>query len=129
MKKQFIGITTAIVLVFGTASLIGCGGEHQHEEHAEGAHEHHVEKASETEAQAAHAHYACPMDCEDGKVYEEAGSCPVCKMDLVVVEEETSSAETHDNEHTFSCPMHPEITGHDGDKCSECGMDLEGPKD
>lgn len=26
--------------------------------------------------------YQCPMDCEQGKVYEEPGSCPACKMDL-----------------------------------------------
>lgn len=25
---------------------------------------------------------------------------------------------------TFACPMHPEITGKEGDKCSKCGMDL-----
>jgi len=28
-------------------------------------------------------------------------------------------------EHAFACPMHPEITGNEDDKCSECGMDLE----
>lgn len=28
-------------------------------------------------------------------------------------------------EHVFACPMHSEITGKEGDKCSECGMDLE----
>ena len=26
--------------------------------------------------------YQCPMDCEHGKIYEEQGTCPVCKMDL-----------------------------------------------
>ncbi len=26
--------------------------------------------------------YQCPMGCEDGKIYEYPGSCPVCKMDL-----------------------------------------------
>lgn len=37
--------------------------------------------------------HQCPMDCEKGKSYMEAGKCPVCKMDLkekiVDVEEET----------------------------------------
>lgn len=28
------------------------------------------------------------MDCEEGKTYEEEGSCPVCKMDLKKVEKE-----------------------------------------
>ncbi len=26
---------------------------------------------------------------------------------------------------TFACPMHPEITGKEGDKCSKCNMDLK----
>jgi hypothetical protein len=25
---------------------------------------------------------------------------------------------------TYACPMHPEVTGKDGDKCSKCGMKL-----
>lgn len=29
----------------------------------------------------------------------------------------------------FACPMHPEITGVAGDKCSKCGMDLEANDD
>lgn len=30
--------------------------------------------------------YQCPMDCEKGKLYDQPGSCPVCKMDLKAVE-------------------------------------------
>ena len=107
-------------MIFGTTSIIGCSGSQSHEEHSNEASE---QKSSE----AKHVHYACPMDCEDGKVYEEPGTCPVCKMDLAeVVETETHTAtnETHNHEHEFACPMHPEITGHEDDKCSECGMDL-----
>ena len=37
--------------------------------------------------------HQCPMDCEKGKSYTEAGKCTVCKMDLkekkVDTEEET----------------------------------------
>ena len=36
---------------------------------------------SHTELHASAA-FQCPMDCEDGKTYNEAGNCPVCKMDL-----------------------------------------------
>jgi hypothetical protein len=25
----------------------------------------------------------------------------------------------------YACPMHPEVTGKEGDKCSKCGMPLE----
>ncbi len=28
----------------------------------------------------------------------------------------------------FACPMHPEVTGKEGDKCSKCGMDLVAAK-
>jgi hypothetical protein len=34
---------------------------------------------------------------------------------------------THDEaaaEETYACPMHPEVTGKKGEKCSKCGMDL-----
>ncbi len=30
--------------------------------------------------------------------------------------------------HVFSCPMHPEVTGKEGDKCPKCGMALEHKK-
>lgn len=29
----------------------------------------------------------------------------------------------------YACPMHPEVTGKDGDKCSKCGMKLEAVKE
>jgi Cu2+-exporting ATPase len=32
---------------------------------------------------AAMGKYYCPMHCEGDKVYEKAGDCPVCGMDLV----------------------------------------------
>lgn len=43
----------------------------------------------------------------------------------------TDSTATHDDlqivdtEKMYSCPMHPEVQGKKGAKCSECGMDLE----
>lgn len=40
---------------------------------------------------------------------------------------EAESAEEHDGDAlatTHTCPMHPEITGVEGDKCAKCGMDL-----
>ncbi len=41
-------------------------------------------------------------------------------------QKETETQEQHDMEMTAkaSCPMHPEITGEEGDKCSKCGMAL-----
>ena len=39
-------------------------------------------KTEEKADMASNEVYQCPMDCEEGKSYTEAGSCPVCKMDL-----------------------------------------------
>ena len=36
----------------------------------------------------------------------------------------TVKADTAKNVQVFACPMHPEITGKEGDKCSKCGMAL-----
>lgn len=42
---------------------------------------------------------------------------------------EADNAAAHDHgagDHAhFTCPMHPEVTGHEGDKCPKCGMALE----
>ncbi len=33
--------------------------------------------------------YQCPMKCEAEKVYHKEGSCPICKMDLKAIENQT----------------------------------------
>ena len=58
---------------------MGCNGGDTHHDDAT-----HHENGEHHE----HAHYQCPMDCEDGKTYEEAGKCPVCEMDMEEVETE-----------------------------------------
>lgn len=46
--------------------------------------------------------YQCPMDCEKGKSYTEAGKCPTCKMDLkekkVEMEEDHKEGDGHGHE-------------------------------
>ena len=37
----------------------------------------------------------------------------------------TTDADEHSGEHTYACPMHPEVTGKEGDMCPKCGMKLE----
>lgn len=34
--------------------------------------------------------YQCPMQCEGDKTYNDSGSCPICKMDLKLVDREAS---------------------------------------
>ena len=42
--------------------------------------------------------FQCPMDCEEGKTYDEEGSCPVCKMDLKKVEHEEEDHSENDDD-------------------------------
>ena len=42
-------------------------------------------------------HYQCPMKCEGDKMYDKPGSCPVCKMDLKIVD---GNHEHHHNDST-----------------------------
>ena len=67
MKK--IARTAALLaaLTFSNLAFIACNNAETNEE--------------ETTEMAA-ATYACPMDCENGKTYEQPGTCPVCGMDL-----------------------------------------------
>lgn len=39
---------------------------------------------------------------------------------------DSTTVKTEENhEHLFACPMHPEVTGKEGDTCPKCGMKLE----
>ena len=62
--------------------------------------------------------YYCPMHCEGEKVYDKAGDCPVCGMDLVKAPELTVSKTL------YTCPMHPEVIQEGPGSCPICGMDL-----
>ena len=61
--------------------------------------------------------YYCPMHCEGEKVYDKAGDCPVCGMDLV------QQPVLHQSQQ-YTCPMHPEIVRDEPGSCPICGMDL-----
>lgn len=45
--------------------------------------------------------YHCPMHCEGDKTYEAEGSCPICKMDLVLVENSISLEDDHITEESI----------------------------
>jgi len=61
--------------------------------------------------------FYCSMQCEGDKTYDEAGSCPVCGMDLVEQPKLTVATQ-------YTCPMHPEIIRDSPGSCPICGMDL-----
>jgi len=61
--------------------------------------------------------FYCPMHCEGEKTYNQAGSCPVCGMDLI--EQPKLEQATQ-----YTCPMHPEIIKDGPGSCPICGMDL-----
>ena len=43
--------------------------------------------------------YKCPMDCEDGKEYNEEDACPVCGMELKHIDEVAhDDSESHDDD-------------------------------
>ena len=61
--------------------------------------------------------YYCPMHCEGEKMYDKAGDCPVCGMDLIKQASVAKSTQ-------YTCPMHPEIVRDEPGSCPICGMDL-----
>ena len=75
----------------------------------------------------AHVHadlYTCPMHPD---VLEDApGSCPVCGMDLVLVErgEDSHASSTSAGADLHTCPMHPDVLNEGPGSCPVCGMDL-----
>lgn len=42
-----------------------------------------------------------------------------------VTADTTATTAMHDGDHVYACPMHPEVTGKEGDTCPKCGMKLE----
>lgn len=75
MKKQILTIGVVMLIAFGSTTIIGCSNT----ENNETGHAEHMEGEE-------HTMYQCPMKCEGDKMYEEAGSCPKCGMDLKEVE-------------------------------------------
>ena len=78
IKSISLGI---FALLFSMTLIVSCGeAKKETKEVTEEEVSAEVEESKEDHSD--HVAYQCPMDCEDGKTYKEAGSCPVCKMDL-----------------------------------------------
>lgn len=58
--------------------------------------------------------------CEDNKPKE---TTTTATPTVAVPQAEVKTDTTH--VHIFACPMHPEVTGKEGDKCPKCSMALE----
>jgi hypothetical protein len=53
-----------------------------------------------------------------------------CKDAKTEATTETTAIENSDNTaegQLYACPMHPEVTGKQGEECSKCGMELTEP--
>ena len=59
-----------------------------------------TENAIEKADMAMTERYKCPMDCEDGKMYDAEGNCPKCDMKLEKVAENSSDEDTDTAEMT-----------------------------
>jgi len=91
MKKQFLNIVGAIAI--GSFLLVSCSDATDAVEGAAGDAVEQIDEEVADHADMADGHghehaamYNCPMNCEDGKTYDEPGTCPVCDMDLVEME-------------------------------------------
>ena len=74
-------------LIAGALLAFTACGSNDQQEHSAGEHQEHMHSDSASTMHEEHAAaYHCSMNCEGDKTYAEPGKCPVCNMDLVVVE-------------------------------------------
>lgn len=86
----------------------------------------HSQAHSAQSSEKSSAKYYCPMHCEGDKMYDKAGNCPVCGMDLTkvpLVSPKRPAQKSGTNE-KYTCPMHPQIITDAPGSCPICGMDL-----
>ena len=89
MKKSII----LFAAIFSFAVLFTACKETKKEEVKEEVKVESHEGHDHEEGEMSSSVYQCPMDCEKGKTYEVAGSCPVCEMDLVAISNDTAHVE------------------------------------
>lgn len=76
---------TAVLLI--VVDFTACKTDHS---------KHQSNAAADQTAQAgANTAYICPMNCEDGKLYDQPGKCPICNMNLEATQRTGVSAEPH----------------------------------
>jgi hypothetical protein len=93
MKSSKILIVPAIVLF--SLALTSCGQSNRHAHNHGHDHDHeHMEAIHHGEGAEFNSAYVCPMHCEGGGS-EEAGNCPVCGMEYVLLDDHVKDGHTH----------------------------------
>lgn len=67
---------------------------HDHDGHDHSDHDHGTEAAAHGESAEYTSAFVCPMHCK-GSGSDEAGTCPVCKMDYVAQADHVKDGHTH----------------------------------
>ena len=81
MKKNILKFACLIALGF-IFSMVSCKHEHKEGDHSHGDHTHEMDHSKiDKSGKEYTSAYVCPMHCE-GSGSDQAGTCPVCKMDL-----------------------------------------------
>ncbi len=93
MKK--ILVSTMICLALGAFALTSCGGGHQHEHSNDQQNTGQTQHSANTGPEYTSA-YICPMHCE-GSGSDKPGTCPVCGMDYVALNDHTKDGHSHDD--------------------------------
>ncbi|MCC6414058.1 MAG: hypothetical protein IT270_20585 [Saprospiraceae bacterium] len=85
MKNSLLAAMAATLLIIG--NFTACSNDHSKQQ---------ASASTDQTAQAgANTAYICPMNCEDGKLYDQPGKCPVCNMNLEATQRTDASAEPH----------------------------------
>ncbi len=101
MKKTILTFGIAVAFIGSSMIFTSCDNTKKTTDAAvEVEQTNETSEATEEEVteEVAHAHYQCPMKCEGDKVYEVAGKCPVCKMELAMLDETTETEEVVEEE-------------------------------
>lgn len=104
MKRKLLTFGIAAAFLIGASFITACGGSEKTENHEQ--HEH-----MEGEEH---------MDGNENMDGEEHSEMDHDKMNMNDDKDNGQTAEA-----TYACPMHPDVTGKEGDKCPKCGMALE----
>lgn len=102
MKRKLLTFGTAALFLIGASFITSCGNSQNAEDQEE--HEH--------------------MDAEEHE-HMDADEHEDMDHDKMEMDENNETEKTEQTAAVYACPMHPEITGKEGEKCSECGMALK----